>query len=369
MPNEPTIEDLGYDASFESERSRLGLCGFPVARVTSVQKGACRVRDASGERLARVTGKRMFTATSRTDYPAVGDWVAIEALDAERAVIHGTLPRRTVLKRTCGDRNRAGGKDEVQVIAANIDVAFIVESVDRDYSLNRFERYRTLAESGGVVPALVLNKTDLLSADELAARTAELRERFPGVAVIPASTVTMAGLDDLRAHIRPRTTYCLLGSSGVGKSSLINALIGGHVIRTETIGSRSGRGRHTTTSRQLYLLAGGGIVIDNPGMREVGIADAPTFAGAAFGEVTALAERCRYADCTHTHEPGCAVAAAVAAGTLDAAKHLNYVSLAREAKYHEMSASERREKDRWFGKFLKTAKEELTRAGRKEPAE
>ena len=384
-------ESLGYDSFFEAGRRELGLADLPVARVISESRGVYKVKNGKGEYLAKITGGQMFRARSREDYPAVGDWVAIAKPDDEHAIIRGILPRRTVIKRRYGDRNKAGEKDEVQVIAANIDVAFIVESVDRDYSLNRLERYFAIAESGGVKPAIVLNKTDLLSGEELAGILAEIRKRFPAADIIPTSTATDAGLRDLRERIRKGRTYCFLGSSGVGKSSLINKLLQTSEIKTGDISSYSGRGKHITTRRQMYFLPGdpdataptsrpevgvgtgagpdatagaGGMVIDNPGIREVGMTDVGKGIDALFNEITALAQKCKYVDCTHTHEPDCAVLHALNSGKLDESRYSNYVNLKKEAEYYKLNDMERREKDRRFGKFVKKAKKELKDSGR-----
>ncbi|MCL4403896.1 ribosome small subunit-dependent GTPase A [Patescibacteria group bacterium] len=373
MGGELTVEDMGYDPFFEAGRHKLGLGGFPVARVVSASRGAYKVKNAEGEYLAKMTGRQMFTANSREDYPAVGDWVAIEDLGNGQAVIRGLLPRRTVIKRKHGDKNRSGEKKDVQVIAANVDVAFVVESVDRDYSLNRFERYLAIARDGGVRPAIVLNKTDLLSQEELKDKLSELTSRFPGVDIVPTSTVSDAGLDALRRYILNGKTYGFLGSSGVGKSSLINRLLGGDAIKTGDISSYSGRGKHVTTMRQMYFIRGGstpltvkGIVIDNPGMREVGMAEAGRGVDASFGSVAELARGCKYRDCTHTHEPGCKVIAAVRSGKLDEGKYSNYIRLKEEAAYDEMGDIEKREKDRAFGKFVKKAKKDIKNIGRKD---
>ncbi|MCL5114795.1 MAG: ribosome small subunit-dependent GTPase A [Patescibacteria group bacterium] len=365
MREEFTIDDIGYGPFFEAGRRQLGLDGFPVARVVSESRGVYRVKNAAGEYMARVTGKQMFAALSREDYPAVGDWVAIEDLGQDQAVIRGILPRRTVIKRISGDKNRAGKKSEVQVIAANIDAALVVESVDRDYNLNRFERYFAIARDGGVRPTIVLNKTDLLSDEELKEKISELTSRFPGVGIVPTSTVSDAGLDALRRYIVKGKTYGFLGSSGVGKSSLINELIGGSVIKTGDISSSSGRGKHITTMRQMYFLKSGGIVIDNPGMREVGMAESVRGVDAIFDEIKALAKNCRYDDCAHNREPGCAVVRAVRSGALDEEKYLNYLNLKKESEYADMDDFEKREKDRQFGKFIKRAKKELKNIGRK----
>jgi ribosome biogenesis GTPase len=355
------LEDLGYNAFFGSEKDRLGLGEFSIARVTSEHKGAYTVKNESGEMLAKITGKHMFTAASREDYPAVGDWVAITELGNDQAVINAVLPRKSILKRTFGDKNKAGEKKDIQVIATNIDIAFVVESVDRDYNLNRFERYFSIARNGGVEPAIILNKIDLLSEDELAERSKELRKRFPNIDTVFTSTVTNKGLDELRAYIAKGRTYCFLGSSGVGKSSLINRLLETDAIRTGDISSYSDRGKHVTTERQLYVLKSGGIVIDNPGVREVGMTDTNQGIDASFDAIASLAQTCRYPDCSHMHEPGCAVLEAVETDIIDAAQYENYLALKSEAAYHEMDDTDRKEKDKKLAKFIKTAKKDFKR--------
>jgi len=354
------IEDLGYDGFFESERGKLELGGFSVARVIAEYKEAYRVKNENGEYLAKITGKQMFNALSREDYPAVGDWALITALGEGRAVIHKVLPRRTMIKRKCS------GKNEIQIIATNIDVAFVVESIDGDYSLNRFERYFAIASDGGIKPAVILNKIDLISKEDLESKICQIKDRFGGIDLIPTSNVTEEGLAKLREYIEKGKTYCFLGSSGVGKSSLINKLIGREAIKTKDIDLRTDRGRHTTTGREMYLLENGGIVVDNPGMREVGMADASAGIDNIFDEITALAKKCKYADCTHTSEPGCEVLAAIRAGKLDEAQYNNYAGMKKEAEYYEATDLERKQKERQFGKFLKTAKDQLKKYGHKD---
>jgi ribosome biogenesis GTPase len=351
------IEDLGYNAFFESNRSKLKLDGFSVARVIVEHRGSYKVRNANGEYLAKITGKQMFNALSRKDYPAVGDWVAITELDAERAVIRGVLPRRTMIKRKYSNKN------ETQIIATNIDVAFVVESIDRDYNLNRFERYFAIANAGDIKPVIILNKIDLISREELDSKLHQIKDRFSDFEFIFTSTITDEGLNKLKMYITKGKTYCFLGSSGVGKSSLINKLLGQNIIKTEDINIHTGRGKHVTTNREMYFLKNGGIVIDNPGMREVGMTDMGAGIDNLFDEITALAKRCKYAGCTHIHEPGCEVLSALKSGKLDKDKYSNYINLKKEAEYYEMTKLEKREKDRQFGKFIKNAKEELKKYG------
>ncbi len=347
------LEDLGYTTFFESNRDVLGLTDYLVARVIAEYKEAYSVKGINGEYLAKVTGKQVFNTTKREDYPAVGDWVAITEVDKERAVIHGILPRKTILRKKYSD------KQETQVIAANVDVAFIIESMDRDYNLNRFERYLVLANDGNIKPAIVLNKIDLISDTELELKISQIKDRFDDVDIIPTSTITEQGLDELVRYMIRGGTYCFLGSSGVGKSSLINKLLGNNVIKTREVSQLTGRGKHATTRREVYFLENGGIVIDNPGTRGVGIADARSGIENVFGEITALSKKCKYADCTHTHEPGCAVLEATEAQKLDENKYLNYVKLKKESEYYRMTELEKRRKDRKFGKFVKKSLEQL----------
>lgn len=352
------IEDIGYNPFFEASRKKLVLRGLLIARVTSEHRGAYWVRGRDGECLAKITGKRMFQASSREDYPAVGDWVAISALPDHRAVIHAILPRQTIIKRKYNAQN------ETQVIAANVDIAFVVESVDRDYNLNRFERYFAIAKDGGVQPAIILNKVDLATEDALNEKKEQIKKRFGDIDFILTSTKDGEGLVALREYIEKGKTYCFLGSSGVGKSSIINALLGGDAIRTGSISAYSGRGQHVTTRREMYFLENGGMVIDNPGMREVGVADIDQGIDDLFEEITTLAGDCKYIDCTHAHEPGCAVLAALAAGRLDKGRYMNYFNLKKEVEYYKMSKPGKREKERRFGKFIKKAKETFKKYGK-----
>jgi ribosome biogenesis GTPase len=359
-------EDLGYGEFFEFNRNELKLDGFSVARIVVEHRGSYKVKNADGEYLAKITGKQMFKASSREDYPAVGDWVAITVLNAEQAVIHEILPRKTIIKRRYGDKDKIGEKNETQIIATNIDVAFIVESVDEDYSLNRFERYLAIASDGGVKPVIILNKIDLIPKEEIDSKLSQLKDRFGDIDSILISTITDEGMDELKAHILKGKTYCFLGSSGVGKSSLINKLFGENITKTESISLSTGKGRHTTTNREMYFLKNGGIVIDNPGVREVGMTSVSVGIDSLFDEIKVLASKCKYVDCTHEHEPGCEVLAVLKTGKLDKNKYSNYINLKKEAEYYGMNELKKREKERQFGKFVKKAKKEFKEYGHKD---
>lgn len=347
------IEDLGWDEFFEAERVKRGLEISQVARVIAEHRGSYRAKNISGEYVAKITGKHIFRAISREDYPAVGDWIVISDLGERSAIIHDVLPRKTVMKR------KYSGKNETQIIATNIDVALVVESVDRDYNLNRFERYFAIASDGGIKPAIILNKIDLISEEELNSKLAQIKDRFGNVDVIASSTLGDKGEEDLKKYIAEGKTYCFLGSSGVGKSSLINNLLGESKIKIGGIGLHSGRGKHVTTAREMYFLEQGGIVIDNPGVREIGMTDTSAGVDSLFSEIAILSEGCKFIDCTHVHEPGCAVLAGVESGALDKDKYANFINLKKEAGFYAMTKTERKEDDRQFGKFLKKAKKDL----------
>lgn len=347
------LESLGYNQFFEESRLKLGVSSDCLARVIAEHRGAYEIINLDGEFRAVVSGKLMLNALRRDDYPAVGDWVIVKDIAEDAKVIEDILPRRTYLQK------KYSGKDETQLIASNVDVAFIVESMDRDYSVNRFERYIVLALEGSVRPVVILNKSDLITDTELSARIKQLGKRFRNVDILKTSVLTEDGLNELSNYIHGGSTYCFLGSSGVGKSSIINKLIHEDSIETKEIGSKTGRGRHTTTAREMYFTSEGGIIIDNPGSREVGIVDFGEGSKELFVDIEKLAEECKFKDCNHANEQGCAVLAAIDSGYIDASQYENYLKLRRETEHYEMSSLERRQKDRKFGKFIKNAKEDL----------
>jgi len=346
-----TLEKLGYDSSVDELRLGSGANLNQIARVTAEHKGVYEVISIDGECRATVTGKRMLTASSRSDYPAVGDWVIIKDDASDAKVIDDILPRRTML------RKKYGGKDQAQLIAANVDVVFIVESIDRDYSLNRFERYLVLAREGGIRPVIILNKSDLIDEADLNIKIEEIHERFGDIEVLSTSALSDNGLDLLKTYIKKGLTYSFLGSSGAGKSSLINKILDQDIIETSSIGEKSGRGKHTTTARQMYFTKSGSII--NPGSREVGIVDATIGVEEVFSGIEDIASTCRFTNCKHLKEPGCAVIQALSTGVINSAQYENYQKLRKETAHYDLSAYGKRQKDKKFGKFVKNAKNEL----------
>jgi ribosome biogenesis GTPase len=303
--------DAGWEAAFHAAMAGA-TAGCVPARVTGEGHGLYRVMAESGEHLARLAGRLRHGAAARGELPAVGDWVAVELRPGEaRATLLRVLPRRTALQ-----RKRAGREAVPQVLAANLDVVFVVTALDRDLNLRRIERYLALAWEGGALPVVLLSKADLCP--DAAAVRAEVAQRVTGVAVHALSVLDGSGTDAVREHLRPGASGAFLGSSGAGKSTLLNALLGSQRMAVGAVRAADGRGRHTTTARELIALPGGGVIVDTPGLREIQLWDAEGGLARAFEDLTALAARCRFRDCRHRGEPGCAVATAVAAGRLPA---------------------------------------------------
>ena len=344
-----TLEDLGYNIELEHYRQEHHLDTFEVGRVISEHKERYVVKTAEGEFDTELIGNLRFSARERADFPGVGDWVAIQVYDEHKALIHAVFPRKNRIER------RAVGKHgEEQVIAANIDYAFIVQAVGWDFNINRIERYLTICNASNVEPILLFNKIDLISEPELNALVESVRARAGALPVIPISNASRKGYPELNQWIEPGKTYCLLGSSGVGKSTLINNLSGRQLMKTNAISESTSKGRHVTSHRELVALPGGGILIDNPGMREVGIADSTGGLEMTFQAIVELAKDCKFKDCSHTNEPGCAVLAAVESGALDEKALDNFLKMEREKEHYESTVAERRRKDKAFGKMVRS---------------
>jgi ribosome biogenesis GTPase len=348
------LEDLGYNDKLEKSRIEHNLESLDTGRIIAEHKERYIVRTDKGEYEAEITGNMRFTARSREDFPAVGDWVALATYDADFAIIHAILPRSSIIK-----RQAIGQFGEIQIIAANIDYAFLVQAVDRDYNINRLERYLTLCHSSNVKPVILLSKTDLTNELRINEIICSIKARIKNVPVIAISNETQHGYKALSKFIEKGKTYCMLGSSGVGKSTLINNLSGKVIMRTDTISLSTNKGKHVTSHRELIILENGGILIDNPGMREVGITDATGGLEITFDMIFTLSQSCKYKDCTHTGEKGCRVLEAVENGEINKASYDNFLRMERERAHFESTVSERRKKDRKFGKMIKNYKKDM----------
>ena len=345
------LKGLGFDGWFAAQNAEMPAGASAVARVSAVDRGAYLIMNGSGELPAELAGRFRFEAASAADLPCVGDWARVQYHNRGMlAVLRGILPRRTFLRRKSAGRNI-----DFQMIAANIDAAFIVQSCHYDFNLHRLERYLVMAGDGGIEPVLVLTKTDLVTPAGLEKTIAAIRGTGIAARILALSNASGAGLDEFRQCLAPGRTYCLLGSSGVGKSTLINRLLGREALATRAT-SRSGEGTHTTSRRQLIVLEQGALLVDTPGMRELGMMAAGEALDDGFAEISGLSRGCRFADCRHAGEPGCAVQAAIASGELPADRYESYAKLKREAEHHGMSFVEKRRKDKDFGKFVKTVK-------------
>jgi len=344
------LRDLGFSPWFE-ERAR-SVCGpgHRTARVTAVDRAGYLIRNESGEIPAELAGKFRYTVGSTAALPCVGDWVCVQFHNSgASAVIHGVLPRKTFLRRKSPGKNV-----DFQMIAANIDVAFIMQSCHFDFNLRRLDRYLVMVNDGHIEPVLVLSKIDLLVPGQLEQILASVTRAGIDTKTIALSNTTGAGVDEFRQVLVPGKTYCLMGSSGVGKSTLINRLIGRDALETKAV-SGTGEGTHATARRQMVVLDQGAMLIDTPGMRELGILGASGGIEDSFTDIRDLASTCRFKDCSHTQEPGCSVLMAVESGDLSEERYRSYLKLKKESDYHETSYVERRRKDRAFGRFIKSA--------------
>ena len=322
------LYDLGWSDQLESEFEPHAAAGLAPARVAVQHRGAYLVYAEAGERRAEVAPRLRSSARRRADFPAVGDWVALQD-----GLIHAVLSRRTKFSRKV-----AWAEVDEQVVAANVDVVFLVTAFGHDFNPRRLERYLVTAWESGAEPVIVLTKSDLAKDVEGPVLAAEA-VAF-GVPIHVVSAVTGEGLDGLRTHLGRGRTAALLGSSGVGKSTLVNRLVGRALLATAEIRA-DGRGRHTTTHRELVLLPGGGLVLDTPGMRELQLWESADGLGEAFTDVEALAARCRFSDCAHHREPGCAVRDAIRRGELPAERYASYEKLKRELHRLEIRLDKR----------------------------
>lgn len=345
------LHKIGFDKRFLESVSPESLNSFEVARVVAVHKDRYTVTNGKVDAMAELVGKILFSASSPLDFPAVGDWVLVSFFDEYSfAIIHEILPRKSLLK-----RKTPGKKVDFQLIGANIDIGFIVQSLNENLNLNRLERYLVMINESNAQPIVLLSKSDLPTDMELSEEVSSIRDSFPELQIIPFSNENGTGLDHIKETLLPGLTYCLLGSSGVGKTTLINNLIGEFKYKTKAVSKKQSKGRHVTTHRQLIMLYQfGAMIVDTPGMRELGNLSVSTGLDKTFSEIQTLSKKCRFSDCAHIEEKGCAVLDAVEKGILSADRYRNYLKMTRESAYNEMSYLEKRKKEKQFGKMCKT---------------
>lgn len=350
------LSTMGWDNFFEEQKKALKKVNGRIARVTGLQKNHVRIHDGEEEVVVKARGRIVRGHGKNTLFPVPGDYVIEKG-----GVVTRVFARKNQLVR--GAAGRRGKLDAApkakQVIASNIDTVFIVCGLDRDYNLRRIERYLTLIYNSNMTPVVILNKADLH--DDSTPFKAEVEEIALGVPVHLISSIDGDGVDDLAPYVTEGKTICLMGSSGAGKSSLVNAIVGEEIRIVGEVSDFDGKGMHTTTTRDMIFLESGGMIIDNPGIREISLSDEEGGVDDTFPDITELAAACRFNDCTHQHEPGCNVMAAVESGDLAADRLINYLKMRLELTFvssRESKTADRIEKEKWrdVAKFQKDAK-------------
>ena len=343
-----TLSDLGLTDEIIAYIKNNNLSGFSVGRVTQEHRERYIVSTGESEFEAEVTGNLRFTANSRADFPAVGDWVTMIIYESDFAIIHKILPRKSVL-----ERQAVGKPGEIQVISTNIDIAFIVQAINNNFNINRLERYLSICYSAKIEPVLVISKIDLSTEKEIRDAISNLETRNKKVKFFLLSNITLNGLDQILEFIEKGKTYCVVGSSGVGKSTLINNLLKKNILKTGQISQSTNKGRHISDHRELFVLENGGIIIDTPGMRELGMTDNEEGINTTFHDIYSLSLNCKFSDCKHINENGCAVIEALNNGTIDKDSYANYQKIQKEQDRFQMTVSEKHKKDKAFGKMIK----------------
>ncbi|MDP4221858.1 MAG: ribosome small subunit-dependent GTPase A [Bacteroidota bacterium] len=342
------LSDLGFTKELTEFLQKADFSGFTTGRVIREDRERYLVATGDQEYEAEITGNLRFSAASRADFPAVGDWVTMVIYEQDLALIQRILPRKSIL-----ERQAVGKPGEKQIISTNVDYAFIMQSIDNNFNINRLERYLSICYSSNIEPVLIISKIDKATGKEVKDSIELLRKRDNRVNYFLLSNLTGEGLDQINAFIQKGKTYCVMGSSGVGKSTLINNLLKKEILKTREISRSTNKGRHATEHRELFVLDNGAILIDNPGMRELGMTDNIEGIRNTFQEIFNLTLRCKFPDCRHIDEKGCAVIEALQNGTIDKDSLDNFRKVLKEQKRFQISLAEKRRKDRQFGKMVK----------------
>lgn len=348
-----SITNLGWDNFFETALSDQDKNDFVIARVIAEHKNAFTIHDGIAEHRAIISGKMYHNIQKTSDMPVVGDWVLLHIEPNSNAIIERVLPRKTALSRRAPNDRKTFGNDGTQIIASNIDIVFIVTSLNQNFNLSRIERALAMVYTSGASPVILLSKADLCDTAEIKINMVE--EVAFGVPVISFSNMTMNNVDTINNMILPGKTACLLGSSGVGKTSLMNILCN-RTEKTSEIREKDSHGRHATTSRSLYFLSNGGLIIDTPGIREIGLVDSDQEIEKLYGDIEDLITECRFSNCSHTNEPGCAILDAIEKGVLDERRFKNYLKVQKESIFQSDKVGALKAKQEKFKKISKMAK-------------
>lgn len=347
------MKELGFTGKITELISQKDLDGHVLGRVIIEHKERYVVQTDEGTFSAEITGNLRFTAVDRKDFPAVGDWVKIIMMDEETAIILEIFPRTSVI-----ERKAVSKQGQTQLIATNIDYAFIVQAVGHDLNLKRIERYLAICHSSRISPIILLTKIDLIDNDEIDSILKEINDRVPNVEILAISSETGTGFEELEQLFEKYKTYCFLGSSGVGKSTIVNLLKGEEHLKTNSISTSNNKGKHTTTHRELIVLPNQSIVIDTPGMREVGMTDNREGIETTYSEIEELAKGCKFNDCTHTEEVGCAVLEAIESEEISQDEYDNYQKLLREQAHYSRTVAEKRKKGKEQAKLYRSVQDQ-----------
>jgi ribosome biogenesis GTPase len=344
------LKRIGYNTWIQKNIDTDKLEYHQLARVVSVHKDSYVVTNGSDEAYAELSGRLSYSAISAADLPTTGDWVYVDFYDHNaHAIIHDVVPRKTLIK-----RKKSGKTIDFQIIAANVDTAFIIQSVDYNFNLSRLERYLVMINESNITPIILLSKRDLKSQEEIIDMVESIKKILPDTTVIPFSNETGEHIEVIKNLILNGHTYCLLGSSGVGKTTLLNNILGDGLFETKPVSKKENKGRHTTTSRELIQLANGAMLIDTPGMRELGNLSVDSGIEETFSDIVDLTLNCKFSNCTHTNEKGCAILSAIENGALTEKRYKNYIKMKAESAFNGMSYFEKRQKDKSFGKLIKS---------------
>lgn len=346
----PDLKSIGYSDWFKSRVDDEKIAAHGVARVVSVHKDSYTVTKGGGEVFAELSGNLLYCTESASELPTTGDWVYADFYDEDtHAIIYGVFPRKSLLK-----RKTAGKLVDFQLIAANIDVAFIIQSLNDNFNLRRLERYLVMVNETGIEPIILLSKCDLLTKEEVNEIKKTVLSVAPKTTILEFSNLNGDNIDSIISLLKNEFSYCLLGSSGVGKTTLLNSIIGDEKFETKSVSKIKSKGRHTTTSRQLVRLKNGAMIIDTPGMRELGGMSVDDGLDETFSEILKLLQNCKFSNCSHTNEKGCAVLAAIKTGELSEQRYNSYLKMKKESDFNQMSYLEKRNKDKSFGKLVKS---------------